>query len=306
MGAEGSVLLTGGTGFVGRPLLLRLLEEDRAVTLLGRKAPDFVPTSGRRRLAFCACDLGQPETLEPHARRLAGVTEAILAGGFMLASSKREDDDRRLSLATHVAGTAAVLDLLGPSLRWIGYVSTIDVYGTPRRLPIDETHPTSPSTYYGLSKLAAEGLVRVFARDRRIPRATLRLSQVYGPGDTGRKAIPNLVSTALAGEPIVLTGSGAERRSYLYVDDGVEAVMAALARRAEGVFNVAGATAASVLEVAETLRRLCGLAEPVRCGNGGGPSLDIDISLARRELGFQPATSLEEGLRRTVAARSHA
>ncbi|MGH2769401.1 MAG: NAD-dependent epimerase/dehydratase family protein, partial [Actinomycetota bacterium] len=163
-----------------------------------------------------------------------------------------------------------------------------------------------PSTYYGLSKLAAEGLVRVFARDRRIPRATLRLSQVYGPGDTGRKAIPNLVSTALAGEPIVLTGSGAERRSYLYVDDGVEAVMAALARRAEGVFNVAGATAASVLEVAETLRRLCGLAEPVRCGNGGGPSLDIDISLARRELGFQPATSLEEGLRRTVAARSHA
>ncbi|MGH2706689.1 MAG: NAD-dependent epimerase/dehydratase family protein, partial [Actinomycetota bacterium] len=124
MGAEGSVLLTGGTGFVGRPLLLRLLEEGRAVTLLGRKAPDFVPTSGRRRLAFCACDLGQPGTLEPHARRLAGVTEAILAGGFMLASSKREDDDRRLSLATHVAGTAAVLDLLGPSLRWIGYVST--------------------------------------------------------------------------------------------------------------------------------------------------------------------------------------
>lgn len=300
------MLLTGGTGFVGRPLLARLLEDGREVTLLGRKAPGNVAVGRRQRLVFCACDLGQPQTLEPHARRLAEATEVILAGGFMLASSKREDDDRQLNLATHVAGTAAVLDLLGPSLRWIGYVSTIDVYGTPRGLPIDETHPTSPVTYYGVSKLAAEGLARVFARDRRIPQATLRLSQIYGPGDTGRKAIPNLIRSALGGEPIALAGSGAERRSYLYVDDGVEAVMLALTRRAEGVFNVAGETPTSVLEVAEIVGSLCGLADPVQRGHDAGPSLDIDISLARRELGFAPRVSLEEGLRRTIAACSHA
>jgi UDP-glucose 4-epimerase len=179
-------------------------------------------------------------------------------------------------------------------------VSTVDVYGQPDRRLIGESHRTRPGSYYGVSKLAGEGLVRVFAQRRGIPHAVLRLAQVYGPGDVSRKAIPAFVRAGLTSREITVHGPGTEQRSYLFVDDAVDACIAALDKRADGVFNVAGRPV-SVLQVAQLTRRLLCLKRPVRRLRGKPrPSLALDAEAAHRVLGFRARTRLDQGLRSVI------
>jgi UDP-glucose 4-epimerase len=300
------LLLTGGTGFIGRPLLRRLLEDGWRVLLLGRRPPDFLSAAQSRKVRFLRADLERPSSLRRHAAELARASAALLAGGFVLRSTRPEDDDQRAALLSNVMGTAELLDLLGPGLAWLGYVSTLDVYGLPRRQPIAETHPTAPRTWYGVSKLAGERLCQVLAAQRGIPCAVLRLGQVYGPGDPSAKAIPSFLRAALAGGPIVVRGPGRERRGYVYVDDVVDAIERAVKREAAGVFNVAG-RAVTVRQTADGVRAAAGLREPVRSEAGkAGVSLALDTRRARRGLGFAARTPLSRGLRLTLESLRHA
>lgn len=223
----------------------------------------------------------------------------------MLRSTRPEDDDQRAALLSNVMGTAALLDLLPRKLEWLGYVSTLDVYGKPLRQPMPETHPVHPLTWYGVSKLAAERLAQVYAAERGIPCAVLRLGQVYGPGDPSAKAIPSFLRAALSGGPIVVRGPGRERRSYVFVEDVVEALERALSRRVAGVFNVAG-PAVTVRQAAEAARRAAALAAPLRTEPAkAGASLALDTRAARRAFGFSASTPLSRGLSLTVDALRH-
>lgn len=272
---------------------------------MGRTPPRALSTGEKKRVKFLRADLSRPSSLRRHAAALGGASAAILAGGFVLRSTRPQDDDQRAALLSNVMGTAGLLDLLGPKLGWLGYVSTLDVYGPPRRQPIAESHPTAPGTWYGVSKLAGERLCQVFAAQRGLPCAVLRLGQVYGPGDPSAKAIPSFLRAALAGGPIVVRGPGRERRGYVYVDDVVEAIERALNRRAAGVFNVAGRPV-TVRQTAEGVRAAAGLREPVRAEAGKpGLSLALDTRAARRALGFSARTPLSRGLRLTLESLRH-
>ena len=294
--------MTGGTGFVGRGLLRRVIADGWNVILLGRTAPEPLSPTERKKVLFVNADLSDPATLKRHERRFGEARAALLAGGFVLRSTRPEDDELGRAVAENVQGTAELLSMLSERLEWLGYVSTLDVYGAPRHHPIDETHPCVPQSYYAATKLAAEGLVRVFAQRRELPCAVLRLAQVYGPGDPSRKAIPAFLRAALAREAIAVRGPGDEKRSYLSVGDAVDGLARALATRADGLFNVGGATT-TVGKVAELVGALSGGRAPVRHLPGkAGASLELDSSAARRAFGFSPATTLEQGLLATYEA----
>lgn len=289
------MLLTGATGFVGRAVLARLVSRGTKVLALGRSAPPKA-----RGVTFLQADLGHPRTLLRHASALSTASSALLLGGFVVRSARPEDDLELPALDSNVLGTSALLDLLGKKLSWLGYASTIDVYGAPQAVKIAEDHLTRPRTFYGVSKLAAESLCRVHAERRGVPLAILRLSQVYGPGDTSLKAIPSFLRAALAGEPIAVRGPGTEARGYLYVDDAADAFVAALERRADGVFNLSG-PAVTLGETAALAAELAGT-KVTHAPGKPSPSFVLDASRARRALGFRPRVGLAEGLRRTLEA----
>jgi nucleoside-diphosphate-sugar epimerase len=300
------VLVTGATGFIGSHLLGRLLDRGFEVIAAGRTPPSGPAAACTR---FLQCDLSDEATFEPHRTTLSTVGSVVHLGGLVLRSSDIAADEGPQTMRINAEGTTRLLSYLPSTIAFLCYVSTIDVYGVPELCPIKEHHPTLPASFYGASKLAAEAVTQVFGQRFCVPVTVLRLSQVYGPHDNSRKAIPNFIRTALGDEPLVIRGDGSDGRDYLFVEDAVSAIVLALARRVPGTFNIGGGCVCTVREVAEAILRITDSSHAPIYIPHARPRTNIvmDISEARRQMGFRPQVKLKEGLFRTVEwFREHA
>ena len=183
------------------------------------------------------------------------------------------------------------------------FVSSDQVYGTRAPLPTPETAPLAPEGPYAASKAAADMLVRC------LPGVVVaRLVNVFGPGDRHEsRLVPGTVAALRAGRPPVIRGLGDAARDMVFVDDAVQALLA-LADRGEAgeAYNVGTGRAWSVREVIDTV---CAVAdcdiEPEVLGEtpaGEGGRRAVDVTKIREAVGWEPATSFEDGVRRTWEA----
>ena len=179
--------------------------------------------------------------------------------------------------------------------------------GEGKELPLAEDAPVEPLSPYGQSKLAAEGYVSLYGRLYGMSGVSLRLGNVYGPrqdplGEAGVVAI--FCGRLRSGEAPLVYGDGRQTRDYIYVGDVVAAMLAAGDSEASGAFNVGTGLETSVLDLVERLRRLEGADRfepefaPARTGEV--ERISIHPARARAELGWGPATGLEDGLRQTL------
>ncbi len=179
--------------------------------------------------------------------------------------------------------------------------------GEGQQLPLGEGAPIAPLSAYGQSKYAAEGYLALYERLYGLSTLALRLGNVYGPrqdplGEAGVIAI--FCGLLRAGGRPLIYGDGTQTRDYIYVGDVVAAALAAAASTATGPVNIGTGEEASVLDLAEMLGGLGGSGgfepefAPARAGEV--QRIALDASRAERELGWRPATSLEDGLRLTL------
>jgi nucleoside-diphosphate-sugar epimerase len=293
------VLLTGASGFVGGVVRQRLLALGHEVVTLGRSAPrDARPGT------HLPADLGEPATVLRHRVPLRQVELVAHLGGEVLQAADPARDDPVRAFSVNVLGTAHLLAMLPSSVAAFCFTSTLDVYGPPRTCPITEDHPPRPLTYYAASKLAAESLLAAWSARSGIPLAVLRLSHVYGPGDTSGKAVPSFLRACLRGSRPVVRGDGSDVRDYVYVEDVAEAVARALQRRPAGTFNIASGAGTSIRELLAAVSGAAGTAAEAEWLPASRPAVAIvlDVARARAALGWEPKVGLAEGLRRTVAA----
>jgi UDP-glucuronate 4-epimerase len=192
-----------------------------------------------------------------------------------------------------------------PSLRGFVNVSTSSVYGADATG--DETTEPRPTSYYGVTKLAAEQLVLAYARDRGFPACSLRLFSVYGPRERPEKLYPKLMDCILSGREFPLfEGSKDHLRSYTYVGDAVDGLVAALHnwdKCAGEIFNIGTDSAISTGEGIEIVEDLLGktarfVHKPRRPGDQLKTQANIDK--ARKLLGYDPATTPIDGLAKEV------
>jgi UDP-glucose 4-epimerase len=183
------------------------------------------------------------------------------------------------------------------------------LYGEQSRQPIAEDQAPNPNSPYGVSKLAAEYYVRTIGALWGIETVALRIFNAYGPGQRTRPSHPPVVAQflkqALAGGSLVVLVGGGQTRDFVYVDDVVDALVAAASARGvdQQVINIGSGVEASVNELVEIVERVAGRSVSVihNVDQGGGVSrLCADIALARRLLEFEPKVGLEEGLHRTI------
>jgi UDP-glucose 4-epimerase len=217
--------------------------------------------------------------------------------------------DPSYDVESNVAASVRWLSRLGEtSLRRIIFVSSGGtVYGNPQSTLIDENHPTNPTCSYGITKLALEKYIAMYAGLANIDYLIMRPSNIYGKGqhlDHGQGVIGVLIDRALRGRPLEVWGTGENLRDYLHIDDFISAVGRILSYDgSQRLFNVSSGVGHSVLEILEILRRQLANLPEIKCVPSRGfdvPVNILDSSRLRDETGWQPTLKLEEGIANVI------
>jgi dTDP-glucose 4,6-dehydratase len=300
-------MVTGGAGFVGAHLCALLLEEDFEVI-----AVDNLATSSGKaledlrrhdRFRFVRHDVTQPMPL--------GCRADVV---FHLASAASPRDYLALPIETLRAGshgTEHALDLARRDGARFVLASTSEVYGDPLEHPQHERYwgnvnPIGPRSVYDEAKRYAEALTSAYRREHGLDTGIARIFNTYGPGmrvDDGRM-IPAFLHQAMAGEPLTVTGTGAQTRSICYVEDTVRGLLALARSGHPGPVNIGNPHELTVRQVAERITEITGSRSPIELVDAvvDDPQRRCpDISLARDVLGWEPKIDADDGLRRTAA-----
>jgi NAD dependent epimerase/dehydratase len=217
---------------------------------------------------------------------------------------------------TNVTGTLNLAEAARKTgVRRLVHTSTSEVYGTARYTPVDEEHPLQGQSPYAASKIAADKLIESFVCTYGLPAVTVRPFNTYGPRQSARAVIPNIIAQALHGNTVRL-GSMDPVRDLTFVSDTVEGLIRAA--EADGVngqvIQLGTGEAVSIHELAQTIFSLLGTApalvtdpKRIRPSASEVQRLVSDNRKAAKVLGWRPAVSLREGLGRTIEwVRAHA
>jgi len=305
------ILLTGGRGFIGSHLAVRLSEENEVVVVDNRRrdALRYWEKETGRELPTVDRDILEPGVLD---ELLEGVDLVVhLAAVAGVSNYVREP---ATTLVNNLLGTYNVLEAIRRRKnvqRFLNF-STSEVYG-PEAIGARESQPTVQGPIgearwsYSVSKTAAEHLCFAYHREYGVPTVSVRPFNIYGPYQVGEGAIHDISLRALRDRTVVVTGDGQQVRTWCYIDDMVEAVLLLLEHPdAVGrVFNVGNAEpVVKMVDLARMIIEVAGSASKMVFE----PHMEVDVRLRspnvdhiRETLGFTPKVPLEEGLERTVA-----
>ena len=298
------ILVTGGAGFIGSHVVDALLEAGHEVVIV-----DDLST-------------GRASNINPRARfyrmdiRDPHLSEVFEQERFDIVNHHAAQMDVRKSVAdplfdadVNICGSLNLLECARKSgVRKIVYISTGGaVYGEPEYLPCDEAHPVNPICPYGASKHTVEHYLYMYQVLYGLAYAVLRYPNVYGPrqdpnGEAGVVAI--FIGQMLAGKQPTIFGSGEQERDFVYVGDCARANLLAIEDHVQGIFNIGSGRGTTINQIYALLSEITGYRRPPVYGPpraGETFRIFLDATKARREMGWEPQVSLEEGLRRTVA-----
>lgn len=303
------LLVTGGAGFIGSHLVDRLVSTGADVYVM-----DDLST-GRRDNLTDAEATGRCKFIELDITdgRLAGVF-ADLRPDVVLHLAAQMDvrksvADPLYDTRTNVLGTVNVLTAaVGAGVRKVVFASSGGtVYGEPESLPVHEDTELRPASPYGAAKVAGETYLAAFSRLHGIATTSLRLGNVYGPRQDphGEAGVVAIFGRALCEQRrATIFGDGTSSRDYVYVDDVVDAFLACLDHRTDGlVFNVGSGQETTIRQLHTLVAEACAAAddpvhEPARLGEL--QHIALDSSALMTATGWAPRVSLSEGLARTV------
>jgi UDP-glucuronate decarboxylase len=299
------ILVTGGAGFIGSALCRRLLDEGNEVICLdnfftGTKE-NIAPLLDNRRFELIRHDVTQPILLEVD----------WIFNLACPASPVHYQYNPIKTLKTNILGTLNMLGLAKRVKARILHASTSEVYGDPQQHPQREDYwghvnPIGLRSCYDEGKRAAETLMNDYRREQRVDTKIIRIFNTYGPNmraDDGR-VVSNFIVQALTGQDLTVYGKGLQTRSFCYVDDLVEVTLRMMHKDGfAGPVNTGNPDEFTILQLAEQVLQMTGSKSKIVFKDL--PSDDPtqrrpDISLARRELGWEPEVKLADGLKRTI------
>ncbi len=297
-------LITGGAGFLGAALANRLVENGHDVRVLD----DLSSGDATRLLPGVAFTRGDVSDV-PSLWTLLHDVECVYHMAARVHVPESYQYPREYN-TVNVGGTVSVLEAMRDAgVKRVVLASSGAVYGEQPTQPVTEDMPPNPGSPYAVSKIAAEYYVRTIAMLWGIEAVCLRIFNAYGPGQPLRASFPPVIpfflSRILGGGSVIVHGDGNDTRDYVYVEDVVNALVAA--STAPGldrqIINIGSGVETSALALMHLIERITGKeARPLFAKAPDGASrLCADLTRARAVLGYQPAVGLEEGLRLTLA-----
>ena len=192
---------------------------------------------------------------------------------------------------------AIVKSAIQLKIKKIIFISGFVIYGQVHEIPLKESSPTKPTTVYGKSKLMCENHLKSSCLENKISYVILRASSCYGPYQYAKGLIPNFINSALNDRDIFIENKDV-KRDYVFIDDLIDAFVLSIMAENK-IYNIGGGKSYSVQEVANSITHIIKKGNIV-IQNKPPPELTdnvLDISLAKKELGFSPKTSLTSGLK---------
>lgn len=305
------VLITGVAGFIGSRVAARMLNDGHNVIGLDAWRPYYDIDQKRRNLAglrhHARFRLEDTDLAVDELSSLLGEVEVVFHHAAQ-PGVRRSWNEFATYVQDNVVATQRLLAACthAPSLRRFIYASSSSVYGNPAALPTSEDVIPAPHNPYGVTKLAAEHLVTLYARNFGVPTASLRYFTVYGPGQRPDMAIHRVIRAALLDEVFPLYGDGRQVRDFTYVDDVVTAnALAAVSDLDPGVvMNVAGGSATNLADLIEMVTVTTGRGvrlEQHRELAGDVSETRASTVMINRLTGWVPTTTLEQGIANQVA-----
>jgi UDP-glucose 4-epimerase len=307
---SGRVLVTGGAGFIGSHIAEAYLRGGWDVTVLddlSRGHEKNVPKGA----TFVKADIRSLE-----AKRV------VAEGRFDVLNHHAAQIDVRVSVdepafdaAINIVGLVNLLEGAGEGgvKRVVFASSGGTVYGDPDVVPTPETAPNCPISPYGTSKLAGEHYIRMLGALRGFEAVAMRYANVFGPRQDPKSeagVVSIFVSRLLAQRPLTIFGDGKQTRDYVFVGDVARANVLAstcpmppVTAHESRAFNIATSTQTSVLELAAIVGRVMGVEPKLEFGEARAGELlrsALDVSKAKRVLGWQPEVSFDAGLPKLI------
>jgi nucleoside-diphosphate-sugar epimerase len=305
----GTALVTGVAGFVGSHLSERLIEDgwrvkgvdcftDTYARLI--KEQNLAAVKGHARFAFEEVDL-----VTTDLNKLTRGADVVfhLAGQAGVRSSWGAEFE--IYTERNVLATQRLLEAVKEEgLHRFVYASSSSVYGDTKDLPVTEDSLPLPISPYGVSKLAAEYLCRLYYSEYGVPTVSVRYFTVYGPRQRPDMAFHKLIRAMLRDESFQVYGDGEQTRDFTFVSDAVEATVQAANAPPGSVYNVGGGSRVTLNEVIGILEEL--VDRKARIERQGKQAGDVrhtwaDTSRIRDAIGFVPQVQLREGLKQEVA-----
>jgi len=314
---SGHHLIVGGCGFIGRHVALQLARQGHEVLLADHVEPEFAfPEEVAERISWQRVEFASADWD-------ALVAEAAVVHQYAWTSLPASANNNPFGdLAANVGGTLALLEAL--RRRGDGRIvfpsSGGTVYGKLHEVPVSEEHPVAPITAYGASKATAEIYLGLYRALHGVDCRIARISNPYGAGQNvarGQGAVTTFLLHALNQEPIVIWGDGEVVRDYLHISDVAAALVTLALRPRLGdvyTFNIGSGAGMSLNDIIAAIeaclnRKLDVVRTPGRIFDV--PVNVLEISRAKKVLGWSPRVTLQEGLHRTLndlarnAALSH-
>lgn len=306
-------LVTGGAGFIGSHMAERLLEEDYRVVILDNES------TGLRQNVPAAADYVRGDTARiDDVRRAFGEGIDVVFHIAGQASTIRSFSAPLDDLTTNVNGTVNVVQMcLEYRVPRLLFASSMTVYGHPSTIPVAETEPAVPISYYGITKYAAERYVHATAErtdlDFDFNVTSFRMFNVYGERqrlDNPYQGVVSIfISNVLDREPITIFGDGQQSRDFVHIRDAVDAWVAAIDNPAAygQVFNLGMGVACSINDLVDKILAAFDVSRrtypvtyaPARPGDQR--HMAADVTKAKRLLAWQPTITLDDGMQPTIA-----
>ena len=304
------ILITGGAGFIGSHLAEKLAYKHEVIILdnmdpyydvrIKKENIKIVESKGAK---FILGDVTNYDFIEKIIKENA---IEIIFHEAARPGVRYSIKDPFLPNKVNVIGTLNILKAsLDSDVKKVINASSSSVYGKVEYLPFDENQPTLPISPYAVSKLAAEHYCRVFHEVYGLKTISLRYFTVYGPRMRPDLAIPIFTKSILNNELPIIFGNGEQTRDFTYIDDIVDANLKLLkTNRADGeVLNIGSGRRVTINYMIDTLKNLLNsdikseYVDPVK---GDARDTLANIDKAEKLIGYEPKTSLEEGLRKFI------
>lgn len=297
------VLVTGGSGFIGKNLVEEYLNKDYEVIVVDiQESTEHQNLNQNSRYTFYNIDVVSSEFIELVNKEKPDIINHHAAQIDVQQSIKNPKFDADVN----ILGTINVLEACKQVKAGIIYPSSAAIYGMPEYLGVDENHPTAPISFYGISKFTPEAYIRVYNTLYGIPFTIMRYANAYGKyqdpkGEGG--VISILVNSVTKNKPFTIFGDGEQTRDFIHIDDIVNANIKATKNPINDIINIGTEIATSLQETIALFEKISNVDINITYEDDRKGDIKhsfLTNSKASKLLNWEPMISLENGINKTI------